>query len=241
MNIELLLSALVAAGLVFWLRSILGTRHGEENQRQNPFATPAADEKSVREPEIANDEAIPLAGLESNRDLPVNASVANEALFGTLESIARIEPSFHPKKFILAAQDAFAMIVESFAAADRETLKEFLEPNVYNAFDGAMKDRESRGETMSNQIHAVTKTEILDARLEGKKAFVTMRFIAQESYVIKNAQGEIISGNPDRVSEMNDIWTFSRMLGLSDPKWLLQETRDGDVIEESKTPIPDTV
>lgn len=240
MNIELLLSALVAAGLVFWLRSILGTRHGEENQRQNPFAPSSVDEKTTAELDHIED-VIALSASEPRHDLPVNVSVANEALFGTLENIAKLEPSFYPKKFILAAQDAFAMIVESFASADRETLKEFLAPPVYNAFDASLKDRESRGETMENQIHAVTKTEILDARLEGKQAFVTMRFIAQESYVIKNADGEIISGNPDRVSEMNDIWTFSRLLGSPDPKWLLHETRDGDVIEEGKTPIPDTV
>ena len=30
----------VAAGLIFWLRSILGTRHGEERERPNPFLAP---------------------------------------------------------------------------------------------------------------------------------------------------------------------------------------------------------
>ena len=32
MTADLLVYALVAAGLVFWLRSILGTRHGDERQ-----------------------------------------------------------------------------------------------------------------------------------------------------------------------------------------------------------------
>ncbi len=240
MNIELLLSALVAAGLVFWLRSILGTRHGEENQRPNPFATPVADEQAPAD--HANlDDVITLPVSDARPDLPLNVGIANDNLYGVFENISRIEPGFQLKKFAMAAQDAFAMIVESFAAADRETLKEFLEAPVYNAFDAALKEYESRGEMMSNQIHAVTRMEILDARMEGKKAFVTMRFIAQESCVIKNADGDILSGHPDRVSEMNDIWTFSRLLGSADPKWLLHETRDGDVIEQSKTPIPDTV
>ena len=40
MPADLIVYAVVAAGLIFWLRSILGTRHGEEHERPNPFLTP---------------------------------------------------------------------------------------------------------------------------------------------------------------------------------------------------------
>lgn len=243
MDATLLLYGLIAAGLVFWLRSILGTRHGDERERPNPFTTPAPETKreAITDAGINEDDTQGLALGPRAAELPRNVIVSSDSVQSTLSEIARIEPSFDVSKFTMAAQDAFAMIVEAFAAADRDTLKEFLAPQVYKAFDGAIADREVRGESMSNEIHAVRKAEVLGARIDGKTAYVTFRFIADETCIIKDRDGQIISGHPDRVTEMNDIWTFSRVLRDSDPKWFLYETRDGDVTEDHKTPIPDSV
>ncbi len=242
MDATLLLYGLVAAGLVFWLRSILGTRHGDERERPNPFTAPLPEQKQDGRADAGiieeDDLGFPLG--ERCEELPKNVIVADSAQNGLTE-IGQREPSFNLSKFSMAAQDAFAMIVESFAAADRDTLKDFLEPRVYAAFDHAIADRESRGETVSNEIHAVRKAEILEARIDGKTAYVTFRFIADETCVIKDKDGVVISGDPDRITEMNDIWTFSKELRSADPKWLLYDTRDGDVKEEHKTPIPDSI
>ena len=131
------------------------------------------------------------------------------------------------------------MIVEAFAQGDRDTLKNLLEPQVYAAFDGAIKTRESVGEKMSSEIHAVRKVEILAAHTDNKSAFIKIRFIADETCVIRDKDGNTISGDPERITEMNDVWTFSRVLKAREPIWLLHETRDGDVKEDQKTPVPD--
>ncbi|MFA7457321.1 MAG: Tim44/TimA family putative adaptor protein, partial [Micavibrio sp.] len=172
-------------------------------------------------------------------ELPPNVSIADAAAQAGLNEIARADAEFHVAKFAGAAQDAFALIVEAFADGDRALLKDLLEPQVYAAFDAAIVEREERGEFMSNQIHAVKKAEILMARLDGRTAYVTFRFIAQESCVIRGKDGDILSGNPDRVTEMNDIWTFTRHVSSNDPKWYLHRTQDGDVVEAHKTPVPD--
>src|SRR5690606_39836599 len=70
-------------------------------------------------------------------------------------------------------------------------------------------------------------------------AYITIRFIADETCVVRDKDGVILSGDPDRITEMNDIWTFVRDIKDRDPRWLVQETRDGDVIEESSTPLPE--
>jgi predicted lipid-binding transport protein (Tim44 family) len=236
----LILYALVAAGLVFWLRSLLGTRSGDERERPNPFTAPPPETKPAAvSPVDDNITTLPLA--EDRPPLPRNVTVASEQIERTLLEIARHDPEFDLAKFSMGAQDAFAIIVESFAAADRDTLKNLLEPQVYEAFNAAIALREESGESMSTEIHAVRKAEILDARIDGRVTYMTIRFIADETCVIRAKDGSIISGDPDRITEMNDIWTFSRMVRSRDPRWLLHETRDGDVKEEHKTPVPDTV
>lgn len=235
----LLLYALIAAGLVFWLRSLLGTRSGDERERPNPFAAPP----EVKTPAIAHiDDGVTTLSLpEEKPALPRNVSIASASTEAALLDIARLDSEFDLAKFSLGAQDAFVVIVESFASADRDTLKNLLEPQVYDAFNQALALREEHGETMSTEIHAVRKVEILEAKVDGRIAYVTIRFIADETCVIRSKDGAILSGDPDRITEMNDIWTFSRLVRSRDPRWLLHQTRDGDVKEDHKTPVPDTV
>lgn len=237
MQADLILYAIVAAGLVFWLRSILGTRHGEERERPNPF-TAAPSENAASVSDIGA--AMPGMALPSMRSLlPRNVSLQSDEVEEKLMRLSAQDTEFDVVKFAQGAQDAFAIIVEAFASGDRETLQTLLEPSVYKAFDTALNDRAARGETMSTEIHAVKKAEILDAKAESKIAYITVRFIAEETCVIRSSDGVILSGDPDRITEMNDIWTFSRPLKNRDPRWFLHETRDGDVSEEHKTPVPD--
>ncbi len=242
MQTELILYALVAAGLVFWLRSVLGTRHGDERERPNPFTTPA--EKPFAEAKAA----AAAAGVDTENGLaidvrpilPRNVSIEGPATESGLMEIGRVMRDFDLPTFTQGAQDAFAIIVEAFAQGDRDTLQNLLEPSVYAAFDAALKDREEKGEKVETEIHAVRRAEVLKAEIKDKDAFITIRFIADETCVVRDREGHILSGDPDRITEMNDIWTFSRTIKSRDPRWLLAETSDGDVKEEMSTPIPDS-
>jgi predicted lipid-binding transport protein (Tim44 family) len=238
----LILYALVAAGLVFWLRSILGTKTGEERERPNPFTAPvepkAAARDSVTDPIIRDDiVTLPLDDIKSA--LPRNVTLANAGVEQGLTEIARADRSFDAARFAVNAQDAFVLIVEAFAAGERDTLRNLLEPQVYTAFEGVIKERETRGEKLSSEIHSVRKMEFMDVKFDGRLALVTIRFIADETCVVRDSDNVILSGDPDRITEMNDIWTFSRLVKNRDPIWLLHETRDGDVREDHKTPVPD--
>lgn len=236
----LILYAIVAAGLVFWLRSLLGTRHGDERERPNPFTAPPPEAKPAATA-MADDGVVTLPLADNRPVLPRNVTIANEDVERALFDIARQDADFDVAKFSMGAQDAFAIIVESFAAGDRDTLKNLLETQVYEAFETALAAREQSGETMSTEIHAVRKADILEAKIDGRVALITLRFIADETCVIRAKDGTILSGDPDRITEMNDIWTFSRTIRSKDPRWLLHQTRDGDVSEEHKTPVPDMV
>lgn len=242
MPTELILYAIVAAGLVFWLRSVLGTRHGDERERPNPFATPA--EKPYTEaknaPGPSDNDAIALA-LDTRPILPRNVTIEGDDADSGLFDIANAMRDFDLAHFAQGAQDAFVIIVEAFAQGDRDTLKNLLEAPVYEAFERALKDREEKGETVSTEIHSVRRMEILKAEIVNGDARLTIRFIADETCVVRDKDGVILSGDPDRITEMNDIWTFSHTLKSRDPRWLLQETQDGDVKEDERTPVPDSI
>ena len=230
MPIDIIIYAVVAAVMVFWLRSVLGTKHGEERERPNPF-----EERPDAAPQMDN-------GLDPIDMQPAHETFAsgNDKVDAGLVQIALADKSFNLKEFKENAEDAFMIIVTAFADGDRETLRDLCTDAVYSAFDAAITEREKAGETVVTEIHAVRKMDVTAAGVDKKTAYVTMRITADETYVVQDADGNILAGHPDRVSDMTDKWTFSRDTKSKDPRWFLSKTED-DAIEEEfgKTPMPD--
>jgi len=235
---DILLYAVIAAGLVFWLRSLLGTRQGDEPQRPNPFTAPPASKAPGAQAGPAaktgllagNDESDNLVTMTQNlgRNMAVDGAKAE---LGLLE-IMRADRSFDLAYFLTGAQDAFILIVESFAAGDRDTLQGLLAAPLYQAFEKVITEREEKGEQASMEIHAVRKAEVIDAVLKDGSAYITVRFVADETALVRDEDGRLLSGDPDRVTETTDIWTFGRALRSRDPAWLVYETREAEADEK---------
>ncbi len=226
---DILLFAIVAAVLVFWLRNTIGTRHGDERERPGFLAME----------DVQNKESTKETGFSTGVDLSAFVSEENlHAVGAGLAAIARADRSFDIAVFIENAKDAFAIIVEAFASGDRDTLKNLLSEDVYKAFDKAILDRTDRGETVETEIHAVRKADLIEATLVDRIAYLTIRFTADETCVIKDSEQNIMSGDPDRITEMVDVWVFGRDVKSADLTWFLFETRD-DQPEEHKTPMPE--
>lgn len=242
MPADIILYALVAAGLVIWLRNLLGTRHEDEPQRPNPFAETSENKSAAPVAPLAGAQTgvLPDTSAPLGEELERHMAITESAQPGLMD-IARIDRGFHVGHFLAGAQDAFVMIVEAFAAHDRETLSNLLHEPVFKAFESVIIDRESRGETGSIEIHAVRRAEIRNAWLDGRMAYVTVRFTADETNVVRDADGEVISGNPDRVTETIDIWTFGRDTRSRDPSWMVYETLDEDAAESDHKVVPDSV
>ncbi|MFN3826336.1 MAG: Tim44/TimA family putative adaptor protein [Micavibrio sp.] len=244
MPADLLIYAIVAAGLVFWLRNILGTRHGDERDRPNPFTRPPEEvnrPQATREQPAMADTGMGIApGFAPETPLVLDKNMALAAgVEASLREIAKVDRTFDPLSFLRGAQDAFVMIVEAFARGDRDTLKPLLAEPVYKAFLGVITERENTGQKASVEIHAIRKLEIVSARLERRDAFVTVRFVADETNVLRDAADMIIHGNPDRVTETIDIWTFVRDTRSREPGWLLIETNDEDAKQQDHKTVPD--
>ncbi len=245
MPTDILLYAFIAGVLIVWLRNILGTRHGDERPRDNPFSLsedktgkPADDARGrvidmVDNPEEAafklQDATLPL------KNLIIRNAQAEEGLM----QLMRTQRDFDPHKFVQNAKEAFALVVESFAAGDRRMLRDLLAPTVLRDFEQVIDDRAKTGETTTTEVHAVRRAEILDVKQAGKMAYITLRFTADETCVVRDSSGAIISGNPDRITEMVDVWTFGKDIKSRDPVWLVYETRD-DAVESHKTPLPES-
>ncbi len=229
MPVDIILYAIIAAVLVVWLRNTLGTIDEDEPRKPNPVTMMENQKK---------DSNLVEKQEEERKQKILEDSVENKNAEMGLKSISRLDSNFDIGSFLKGAQDAFVMIVEAFAKGDKELLRKFLASGVYESFAAAIDERIEKGEKVETEIHAIKKSEIIDAKTENSMAFVTIRFKAQETCVIRDSLDEIISGNPDKVTEMVDVWVFGRDTKSNDPTWFVYETRD-DEEEEHKTPMPE--
>jgi predicted lipid-binding transport protein (Tim44 family) len=211
--------AIIAGIVIFRLRSVLGKRTGEERQRPNPFINPGNQPPGVAPPLGRGRLAlVPSPATAPVLDEPMSLAVA-------LGRIHQADPSFDEPQFLAGARAAFEMIIAAFAASDTETLKTLLAPPVLANFGAAITAREKAGETLTIAIKSIEDVDLSEARLDGKTAVVTVRYVSHQSRVTRDKAGAIVDGDPNESVESIDLWSFARDTKSSDPNWQLVATR----------------
>ena len=77
---------------------------------------------------------------------------------------------------------------------------------------------------MDTRIERLQEPEITEARMDGRTAYITIKFISGQVTVTRDAEGKILEGDPERPVEHTDHWTFARNTRSSDPNWILVGT-----------------
>ena len=57
-----------------------------------------------------------------------------------------------------------------------------------------------------------------------KEGEVSVRFKAEMTSVVRNAEGEVVEGSEKEIKRMKDTWTFARKMDSDDPNWRLVAT-----------------
>jgi len=222
----------LAIVILFRLRSVLGTRTGNERSSlERRKAEPIGDSKG-------EDSVVPLrprtevsspALDDERRSRKVASEIeqlsrGNAAVGSGLKAIADADPTFTPKIFLEGAKSAYEMIVTAFAAGDRNTLKNLLDKDVFEGFSRVIAEREAAGQKVDFTFVGLPRVEISEAELDKRNAVITIRFYAEVVSATRDASGAIIEGNAEQVQNLADEWTFARSPKSRDPNWKLVAT-----------------
>ena len=141
-----------------------------------------------------------------------------------LTQIKLTDRSFESESFVGSAKVAFEMVVDAFAKGDTKNLRPLLSNDVFEDFSGAIKIRADNNETLESTLVGISEAEIIEAELQDKTAFITVKFVSEQINVTRNAEGEVVDGDPGEVTTVTDIWTFARNTQSRDPNWTLVAT-----------------
>jgi len=212
------------------LRSVLGQRTGSERppyDRAAPNVVQRSQDNSVVPmPGAVIDQAplAPTADVATPADRWKGVAEAGTPLAAGLDAIAAQDSSFDPRHFLSGAKSAYEMIVLAFANGDRRALKDLLSAEVFESFDTVIKDREKHEQKTETRFVSIDKAELVNAEARDRAAQLTVRFVSQMISVTRDKTGTIVDGNPDKVADITDVWTFARDTTSRDPNWKLVGT-----------------
>jgi predicted lipid-binding transport protein (Tim44 family) len=227
--LDIILLAAVAAFFILRLRGVLGKRKGNEkppgHDPFNPQRDKREEDKVIHLPN--RDKGVGGTGPKDDDLAPHDAAGAEQdsELSVGLTQIRLADRSFDPNQFVEGARAAFEMIVSAFAAGDRESLRPLLADEVYANFSRAIDDREANDQTLETALVGIHESELIEASLQQKIAYVTIKFVSEQINVTRDTEGEVIDGDQSHVARITDIWTFGRNVRSRDPNWELVATR----------------
>jgi predicted lipid-binding transport protein (Tim44 family) len=214
---SIVLLAMIAAFLGMRLYSVLGKRTGHE---QEPVL-PRRDERAAPSPVRLDDGETPPSTLASAPD--ASGLVYEPAAEAGLRQLLATDRNFDAGRFMEGAEAAYRMISEAYWSGDRETLRDLCDTDSYEAFVEAIAAREARGEKLDNRLIGIDSAKITAVDLDRSEARITVRYRADISAITRDAEGKLIAGSMSDASQTDDLWTFRRQIGSSDPNWLLDE------------------
>lgn len=227
--IEILIFAALTVFLLFRLRNVLGSRTGNEDSknvmRPPQFGKrPRTDGSDVVIPMPRDAPETPAASPETPSDLA--AMQPDDPLRKPLEQMKTIEPEFMLDEFLSGAGNAYEMIFLAYENGDKERLQPLLSPEVYGDFERGIDDRIEKNLTVDARFVRLEDSAVKRLSFDEatRRAEIEIEFVAEVITSVRNADGEVVEGDPGAIRRQKDHWVFERVFGISDPNWTLVET-----------------
>lgn len=230
----------VAVVIFLYLRSILGTRTGNERQPTDPYnrenndkgpihGNQQPDDNVVMMPDRGTAEHPAPGGAYQQQKPDISDQIEKYAEHGSplsegLSEIANADKDFDPEEFMQGAERAYEMIIGAYSDGDKRTLKRLLAKDVYQGFSEAIDAREAEGHMMTTQFVGFDKITMLEAVVEDRMAEITVKFKSSLIRYVSDKEDNIIEGDDKIIEKITDIWTFSRNINGRDPNWKLIST-----------------
>tara|TARA_B100000214_G_C23887644_1_gene590237 strand:+ start:420 stop:965 length:546 start_codon:yes stop_codon:yes gene_type:complete len=156
------------------------------------------------------DSSFPHEAPESTQSVKMNSNVFDETA---------------KKEFLKGAQIAYETIITNFSKGKIKDIASLLSSEVLEQFNSALKDRQSKNHSSETTFIGINSVEIKHHYQNKNMLEVTVEFVSEIISCIKDRENKIVSGDPEKVKKVHDIWKFSKDSRSNNPNWLLIDTQ----------------
>ena len=129
------------------------------------------------------------------------------------------------KEFVKGAKIAYETIITNFAKGTLKDIKTLLDKSVYQQFEDAIKDRQSKKHSSETTFIGISSAEVKQHEQNKNMLEVTVEFVSEIISCVKDKDDKVISGDPEKIKKVLDTWKFSKDSRSANPNWLLIDTQ----------------
>ena len=129
------------------------------------------------------------------------------------------------KEFVKGAKIAYETIITNFASGKLKEIKSLLDLGVYQQFEEAIKERESKKYSSETTFIGINSAEVKQHEQNKNMLEVTVEFVSEIISCVKDQDNKIVSGDPEKIKKVLDTWKFTKDSRSTNPNWLLIDTQ----------------
>lgn len=184
---DIIIFAVIAVFIIYRLKNVLGKRTGfQKKTTGQQFEKKEIKQKEFKIPQLKQNEL-------------------------KLEEVYKKTSSFDHKAFLEGAKKAFEIIITAFNKGDKNTLKNLVSKDVYQAFESAINEGSNNP---NSEFYSLVINGVDDAKVENGKIIISINFISEQ----------IINENEENIVKNNDTWVFEKLESSNEPTWTLIST-----------------
>ncbi len=168
-----------------------------------------------------------ILGKKTGFEEDINSSFPHEATSSKpqVDLSENIFDENAKKEFLKGAQIAYESIVTNFSKGKLKDIKYLLDISVYEQFNSALDERKLKNYSSETTFIGINSAEIKHHQQNKDMLEVSVEFVSEIISCIRDKENKIVSGDPEKVKKVNDIWKFSKNSRSTNPNWLLIDTQ----------------
>ena len=168
-----------------------------------------------------------ILGKKTGFEEDIESSFAHEAPPSkpTVDLNARTFDDNAKKEFVKGAKIAYETIITNFAKGTLKDIRTLLDKSVYQQFEDAIKDRQSKKHSSETTFIGISSAEVKQHEQNKNMLEVTVEFVSEIISCVKDKDDKVISGDPEKIKKVLDTWKFSKDSRSANPNWLLIDTQ----------------
>ena len=106
------------------------------------------------------------------------------------------------KEFVSGAKIAYETIIINFANGTLKDIKSLLDKSVYQQFEDAIKDRQSKNLSSETTFIGINSPEVKQHEQNKNMLEVTVEFVSEIISCVKDKDNKVISGDPEKIKKV---------------------------------------
>ncbi|KAF7267311.1 mitochondrial import inner membrane translocase subunit TIM44 [Rhynchophorus ferrugineus] len=137
----------------------------------------------------------------------------------TLTEICKIDNTFDTKRFLKQCEtDIIPNVLEAMTRGDLEILKDWCHEGPYNIFAIPIQEAYKKGYKIESKILDIDNVDLVMGKVMDQGPVLIISFTSQQVMAVKDKQGGIVEGDPEKIMRVNYVWVLCRDITEADPR-----------------------